>query len=84
MIETEVILRGDKVYSMFKCCVLFFLYMNCNYNDWFFSEIKCLDKNDELTALGKILARLPIEPRVGKMMILGSMFRVRDALSTMA
>ncbi|KAL7305669.1 hypothetical protein TKK_0001926 [Trichogramma kaykai] len=47
-------------------------------------EMKCLDKNDELTPLGKILARLPIEPRLGKMMILGSMFRVGDALSTMA
>ncbi|KAL0109421.1 hypothetical protein PUN28_014471 [Cardiocondyla obscurior] len=47
-------------------------------------EMKCLDKNDELTPLGKILARLPIEPRLGKMMILGCMFRVGDALSTMA
>ncbi|RLU25415.1 hypothetical protein DMN91_001571 [Ooceraea biroi] len=47
-------------------------------------EMKCLDQNDELTPLGKILARLPIEPRLGKMMILGCMFRVGDALSTMA
>ncbi|XP_032690956.1 dosage compensation regulator isoform X2 [Odontomachus brunneus] len=47
-------------------------------------EMKCLDNNDELTPLGKILARLPIEPRLGKMMILGCMFRVGDALSTMA
>ncbi|XP_053976176.1 dosage compensation regulator isoform X1 [Hylaeus volcanicus] len=47
-------------------------------------EMKCLDENDELTPLGKILARLPIEPRLGKMMILGCMFRVGDALSTMA
>lgn len=27
-------------------------------------EMKCLDEYDELTALGKILARLPIEPKV--------------------
>ncbi|XP_076767184.1 dosage compensation regulator mle [Xylocopa sonorina] len=47
-------------------------------------EMKCLDENDELTPLGKILARLPIEPRLGKMMILGCIFRVGDALSTMA
>ncbi|XP_019699351.1 dosage compensation regulator isoform X2 [Harpegnathos saltator] len=47
-------------------------------------EMKCLDNNDELTPLGKILARLPIEPRLGKMMILGCMFRVGDSLSTMA
>lgn len=46
--------------------------------------MKCLDSNDELTPLGKILARLPIEPRLGKMMILGCMFRVGNALSTMA
>lgn len=49
-----------------------------------YAEMKCLDENDELTPLGKILARLPIEPRLGKMMILGCMFRVGDALSTMA
>ncbi|XP_017888277.1 dosage compensation regulator isoform X2 [Ceratina calcarata] len=47
-------------------------------------EMKCLDENDELTPLGRILARLPIEPRLGKMMILGCIFRVGDALSTMA
>ncbi|XP_074099663.1 dosage compensation regulator mle isoform X1 [Cotesia typhae] len=47
-------------------------------------EMKCLDSNDELTPLGKILARLPIEPRLGKMMIMGCMLRVGDALSTMA
>ena len=29
-------------------------------------EMKALDGNDELTPLGKILARLPIEPRLGE------------------
>ncbi|XP_076302430.1 LOW QUALITY PROTEIN: dosage compensation regulator mle-like [Lasioglossum baleicum] len=47
-------------------------------------EMKCLDENNELTPLGKILARLPIEPRLGKMIILGCIFCVGDALSTMA
>ncbi|XP_073973059.1 dosage compensation regulator mle isoform X2 [Rhodnius prolixus] len=47
-------------------------------------EMKCLDKNDELTPLGRILAKLPIEPRLGKMMILGTIFRVGDALATIA
>ncbi|XP_049811286.1 dosage compensation regulator isoform X1 [Schistocerca nitens] len=47
-------------------------------------EMKCLDKNDELTPLGRILAKLPIEPRLGKMMILGNMFFCGDALATMA
>lgn len=46
--------------------------------------MKCLDRNDELTPLGKILAKLPIEPRLGKMMILGSLFFVGEALSTVA
>lgn len=46
--------------------------------------MKCLDRNDELTPLGKILAKLPIEPRLGKMMILGVMFFCGDALATIA
>ena len=47
-------------------------------------EMKCLDENDELTPLGKILARLPIEPRLGRMMILGNIFMVGDTLGIMA
>lgn len=47
-------------------------------------EMKCLDGNDELTPLGRILAKVPIEPRLGKMMVLGCMFMCGDALATMA
>ncbi|KAK4877656.1 hypothetical protein RN001_010162 [Aquatica leii] len=47
-------------------------------------EMKCLDKNDELTPLGRILAKLPIEPRLGKMMLMGCVFMCGDALATMA
>ncbi|XP_063239995.1 ATP-dependent RNA helicase A isoform X2 [Bacillus rossius redtenbacheri] len=47
-------------------------------------EMKCLDANDELTPLGRILAKLPIEPRLGKMMVLGCMFSCGDALATLA
>lgn len=47
-------------------------------------DMKCLDHNDDLTPLGRILARLPIEPRLGKMMILGCIFGVADALGAMA
>ncbi|XP_026462459.1 dosage compensation regulator isoform X3 [Ctenocephalides felis] len=47
-------------------------------------DMKCLDKNNELTPLGKILAKLPIEPRLGKMMVLGVIFQHGDALATMA
>lgn len=39
------------------------------------SELDALDTNDELTPLGRILARLPIEPRLGKMMIMGCIFQ---------
>ncbi|XP_068238169.1 ATP-dependent RNA helicase A protein [Palaemon carinicauda] len=47
-------------------------------------EMKCLDRHDELTPLGRILARLPIEPRLGKMVILGSIFFCGDAMCTIA
>jgi ATP-dependent RNA helicase A len=47
-------------------------------------EMRCFDKNDELTPLGRILARLPVEPRLGKMMILGTVFGCGDAVTTIA
>lgn len=47
-------------------------------------EMKCLDRNDELTPLGRILARLPIEPKLGKMCILGCIFFCGDAMCTIA
>lgn len=40
------------------------------------TELDALDSNDELTPLGRILARLPIEPRLGKTMILGCIFQL--------
>uniref|UniRef100_A0A3Q3ICP9 RNA helicase n=1 Tax=Monopterus albus TaxID=43700 RepID=A0A3Q3ICP9_MONAL len=47
-------------------------------------ELDALDTNDELTPLGRILARLPIEPRLGKMMIMGCIFSVGDAMCTIS
>lgn len=47
-------------------------------------ELKCLDPQDNLTPLGRILARLPIEPRLGKMMVLGNVFGVGDTLASLA
>ncbi|XP_041985514.1 dosage compensation regulator [Aricia agestis] len=47
-------------------------------------ELGCLDSTDALTPLGTILAKLPIEPRLGKMMVLGFVLCVGDALTTMA
>ncbi|GFW90885.1 ATP-dependent RNA helicase A protein [Trichonephila clavipes] len=43
-----------------------------------------LDRCSELTPLGKILARLPIEPRLGKMLVLACVFSSGDALCTIA
>ena len=36
--------------------------------------MRALDSNDELTPLGKLLAKMPIEPRLGKMIIYGCIF----------
>ena len=38
------------------------------------SEMAALDVQDQLTPLGTILARLPIEPRMGRMIVLGCIF----------
>ena len=38
-------------------------------------EMGALDDKEALTPLGYILAKLPIEPRLGKMIILGSAFK---------
>ena len=46
-------------------------------------EMKCLDRNEELTPLGRILAKLHIQPRLGKMMILGCMFNCVEPLAIM-
>ncbi|CAL1277874.1 unnamed protein product [Larinioides sclopetarius] len=47
-------------------------------------EMGALDRYSELTPLGKILARLPIEPRLGKMLVLACAFGAGDPLSTIA
>ncbi len=47
-------------------------------------EMRCLDRVDALTPLGRILARLPVDPRLGKMLVLGSVLGLGDALCTMA
>lgn len=47
-------------------------------------ELKCLDAQDNLTPLGRILARLPIEPRLGRMLVLGTVFGAGDTLASLA
>ena len=48
------------------------------------SELNCLDEKSELTALGRIVAKLPVDPRLGKMIILGAVFGVADPLAIIA
>ncbi|XP_035917098.1 dosage compensation regulator isoform X1 [Anopheles stephensi] len=47
-------------------------------------EMRCLDEAEQLTPFGRILARLPIEPRLGKMMVLSTLFGLCDTVTTMA
>ncbi|ELT91287.1 hypothetical protein CAPTEDRAFT_220258 [Capitella teleta] len=47
-------------------------------------EMKALDTSNELTPLGRILARMPIEPRLAKMIIYGCIFFCGDAVATIA
>lgn len=47
-------------------------------------EMEAFDEDEALTPLGYILAKLPIEPRLGKMIILGCAFQVGDAMCTIA
>lgn len=37
-------------------------------------DMQAIDENEQLTPLGKILARLPIEVKLGKMLILSCIF----------
>jgi len=44
--------------------------------------MNALDKDLELTDLGRILARLPIEPKLGKMVLLGAAMGVGNLMLT--
>uniref|UniRef100_A0A915DW30 RNA helicase n=1 Tax=Ditylenchus dipsaci TaxID=166011 RepID=A0A915DW30_9BILA len=46
--------------------------------------MSALDENLELTELGKILARLPIEPKMGKTIVLGAALGIGDLMTTIA
>jgi HrpA-like RNA helicase len=41
-------------------------------------------QNESLTSLGRLLSKLPVDARVGKMLILGSIFHCTDAIVTIA
>ncbi|KAL5817928.1 hypothetical protein ACOSQ3_026306 [Xanthoceras sorbifolium] len=44
--------------------------------------IGALDENENLTVLGRNLSMLPVEPKLGKMLILGSIFNCLDPVMT--
>lgn len=46
--------------------------------------MKCLDRNGNLTDLGFILAELPVEPQLGRMMILANILMLGESLSIIA
>lgn len=41
-------------------------------------DVGAFDGNDELTALGEILATLPVDVRIGKLMLFGAIFQVKS------
>ena len=43
-------------------------------------DLACLTEDEKLTALGRLLASLPIHPALGKMIVLGVIFRCLDAM----
>lgn len=47
-------------------------------------EIGAMDDQEDLTVLGKHMAYLPVEPRIAKMIIYGTIFRCLDPVLTIA
>ncbi|KAJ4756161.1 RNA helicase family protein [Rhynchospora pubera] len=48
----------------------------------FLKMIGALDENENLTNLGKYLSMLPVDPKLGKMLIMGAVFRCLDPILT--
>ncbi|PON59154.1 DEA(D/H)-box RNA helicase family protein [Trema orientale] len=48
----------------------------------FLKMIGALDENENLTYLGKFLSVLPVDPKLGKMLIMGAVFRCFDPVLT--
>ncbi|XP_055837370.1 ATP-dependent DNA/RNA helicase DHX36 [Episyrphus balteatus] len=47
-------------------------------------RINALDENETITPLGMHLARLPVDPQMGKMILMGTLFRCVDPITTVA
>ncbi|KAL8162058.1 hypothetical protein V2J09_013547 [Rumex salicifolius] len=50
----------------------------------FLKLIGALDENENLSNLGKYLSMLPVDPKLGKMLIMGAIFRCFDPVLTIA
>ncbi|PWA42003.1 hypothetical protein CTI12_AA548740 [Artemisia annua] len=48
----------------------------------FLTKIGALDENENLTHLGEYLSMLPVDPKLGKMLIMGAFFRCFDPIVT--
>lgn len=48
----------------------------------YLKAIGALDENENLTVLGRNLSMLPVEPKLGKMLIMGSIFNCLDPIMT--
>ncbi|KAK9668827.1 hypothetical protein RND81_13G089500 [Saponaria officinalis] len=48
----------------------------------YLKTIGALDENENLTVLGQNLSMLPVEPKLGKMLILGAIFKCLDPIMT--
>lgn len=48
----------------------------------FLKLIGALDENENLTNLGKFLSMLPVDPKLGKMLVMGAIFRCFDPVLT--
>lgn len=48
----------------------------------FLKLIGALDENENLTNLGKFLSMLPVDPKLGKMLVMGALFRCFDPVLT--
>ena len=55
----------------------------CNLWSMFISQ-NALDKDERLLPLGKHLARMPLDPHTGKMILYAAMFKCLDPILTIA
>lgn len=47
-------------------------------------EQNALDENEQLTSMGRMLAELPVDIQIGKMLIMASIFHITEPIITMA